>query len=103
METTELYYPQIAAAAGGYSFTQGIEIEIYSAQNSYCDWAKLRFTEQYQPKLQLERKAPVSIRLGCNGVLDEVFTCFVARRYDSGTRPGCGSGRPKSPRRHRAM
>lgn len=84
METTELYYPQIVAAAGGYSFAQGIEIEIYSAQESYCDWAKLRFTEQYRPKLQLERKAPAAIRLGYNGVLDEVFAGFVSKRYDGG-------------------
>ncbi len=97
METTELYYPQIAAAVDAYSFTQGIEIEIYSAQNAYCDWAKLRFTEQYRPKLQLERRAPASIRLGYNRVLDEVFTGFVARRYDSGARSSCESGGQKVP------
>lgn len=47
METTELYYPQIAAQAGGYSFDKGIEVEIYSAKSSYFDWAKIRFTEQF--------------------------------------------------------
>ena len=44
METTELYYPQIAARAGPYTFNEGIEIEVYSAKSSYFDWAKIRFT-----------------------------------------------------------
>lgn len=35
METAELYYPQIAAQAGSYTFEHGIEIEIYSAKESY--------------------------------------------------------------------
>lgn len=44
MESEELYYPQIAAQAGAYRFEQGIEVEIYSAKQSYFDWAKIRFT-----------------------------------------------------------
>ena len=60
METTELYYPQIAARAGPYSFAQGIEIEVFSAKSSYFDWAKIRFTGQFQPKITLNRKDPVS-------------------------------------------
>lgn len=84
METTELYYPQIAAQAGGYSFDKGIEVEIYSAKSSYFDWAKIRFTEQFRPKVALPRKAPGSIQMGYNGSLDEVFSGFVAKEYDGG-------------------
>ena len=84
METTELYYPQIAAQAGGYSFDKGIEVEIYSAKSSYFDWAKIRFTEQFRPKIALPRKAPGSIQMGYNGSLDEVFSGFVAKEYDGG-------------------
>ena len=47
METLELFYPQIAARAGPYTFDRGVEIEVYSAKTSYFDWAKIRFTEQY--------------------------------------------------------
>lgn len=55
MEITELYHPQIAAQVGPYSFDQGIEIEVFSSQETYFDWAKVRFTEQYQPNITLER------------------------------------------------
>lgn len=84
METTELYYPQIAAQAGSYSFTQGIEIEVFSAKSSYFDWAKIRFTGQFQPKITLNKSDPAAIQLGYNGVLDDVFTGYVSKPYDGG-------------------
>ena len=55
METTELYYPQIAARAGPYTFNEGIEIEVYSAKSSYFDWAKIRFTGQFRPEITLNK------------------------------------------------
>ena len=51
METKELYYPQISAQAGSYTFEEGVELEIYSSKSSYFDWAKIRFTSQFRPKL----------------------------------------------------
>ena len=41
METKELYYPQISAQAGSYTFEEGVELEIYSSKSSYYDWAKI--------------------------------------------------------------
>lgn len=64
METTELYYPQIAARAGPYTFNEGIEIEVYSAKSSYFDWAKIRFTGQFRPEITLNKKDPAAIQLG---------------------------------------
>lgn len=84
MKTTELYYPQIAAHAGSYTFDKGIEVEIYSAKSSYFDWAKIRFTEQFRPKITIERKTPGSVQMGYNGSLDEVFSGFVSKKYDAG-------------------
>lgn len=84
METLELFYPQIAARAGPYSLDAGIEFEIFSAKSSYFDWAKIRFTEQFQPEISLARKDPAAIELGYNGVTEEVFTGFVARPYNKG-------------------
>ena len=84
METTELYYPQIAARAGHYTFEQGIEIEVHSAKSSYFDWAKIRFTGQFRPEITLNKKDPAAIQLGYNGVLDDVFTGYVAKPYDGG-------------------
>lgn len=51
METKELYYPQISAQAGSYTFEEGVELEIYSSKSSYYDWAKIRFTSQFRPKI----------------------------------------------------
>ena len=84
METIELFYPQIAARAGPYSFDKGIELELYSSKASYFDWAKIRFTEQYEPKISLAKKDPAAIELGYNGVMDEVFTGFVSKPYNAG-------------------
>lgn len=85
METTELYYPQVAARVGPYTFEQGIEIEVYSSKASYFDWAKIRFTEQFQSEITLNKKAAAVIQLGYNGVLDDVFTGYVAKPYNGGT------------------
>lgn len=84
METIELFYPQLAARAGPYTFEQGIEVEVYSAKSSYFDWAKIRFTGEYQPKITLARKDPAAIALGYNGVMEEVFTGYVSAPYNGG-------------------
>ena len=84
METLELFYPQIAARAGPYAFTEGVEFEVCSAKTSYFDWAKIRFTPEFQPKIALERKAPAAIELGYNGVFEEVFTGYVSKPYNEG-------------------
>lgn len=85
METLELFYPQIEARAGPYVLDAGIEFEIFSAKSSYFDWAKIRFTEQFQPEIHLARKDPAAIELGYSGVMEEVFTGFVSRPYNYGT------------------
>jgi len=84
MEVTELFYPQIAVLAGPYVFDQGVKIEVSSSKVSYFDWAKIRFTGQYQEKISLARKDAAQIMLGYNGVFDEVFTGYVAEPYNEG-------------------
>jgi hypothetical protein len=84
VEITELYYPQIEARVGSYSFDQGVEIEVFSSQDSYFDWAKVRFTEQYQPKISLNKKDQAVINLGYNNSFEEVFSGYVAQGYDGG-------------------
>lgn len=84
METIELFYPQIAVRAGPYTFDKGVGFELYSSRDSYFDWAKIRFTEQFAPKISLARKAPAAIELGYNGVMDEVFTGLISKPYNGG-------------------
>lgn len=85
METMELFYPQIIIRIGQYSFTQGITLKLCSSRDSCFDWAKLRFTSEYQPKISIARKDPASIQLGYNGVFQEVFTGYVAQPYSVGS------------------
>ena len=62
-----------------------MELEIYSSKSSYYDWAKIRFTSQFRPKLSLKKKDPATIQLGYDGTLEDVFTGFVSGNYDGGT------------------
>ena len=64
METTELFDPQIAVRAGAYRFDRGVEVEVYSSKNSYFDWAKIRFTEEFQPRISLDRMDAAAIEMG---------------------------------------
>lgn len=84
METTELFYPQLAARVGSYSFDDGVEIEVYSSKESYFDWAKIRFTKQFQENITLAKKELATIELGYNGVFDEVFAGYVSQPYSGG-------------------
>ena len=85
METLELFYPRITAQAGGYTFQQGIEIEVSSARDSRMDWAKIRFTDRFKPEITLSRLEPAAILLGYGGAFDEVFTGYVVKPYSTGS------------------
>ena len=85
METLELFYPRITAQAGGYTFQQGIEIEVSSARASRMDWAKIRFTDRFKPEITLSRLEPAAILLGYGGAFDEVFTGYVVKPYSTGS------------------
>lgn len=85
METMELFYPQLEVQVGNYTFRRGVEIEACSARTTCFDWARIRFTEQFQSKISVNRKDPAAIRLGYNGGLEELFTGYVAKTYNAGT------------------
>lgn len=85
MEITELYYPRICARVGQLTLTQGIELQVCSDRASYADWAKIRFTQQYQPRITLTRKTPAEILLGYNNSFSQVFTGYVAKTYNGGS------------------
>lgn len=84
-QTIELFSPEISAKVSGYSFSEGIEVESYSAKNSYYDWAKIRFTEEFQPKISLAAGDAAVIELGYGGTLEEVFQGYVSRGYNGGS------------------
>lgn len=83
MDVVELFHPQISVQVGDYQITDGIELKLCSDKASYYDWAKIKFTEQMQPALALARRDPAKISLGYDGVMEEVFSGFVSRPYNS--------------------
>ena len=85
METSELFYPEINARLGSYSFQKGVEIEAYSSKDSYFDWAKVRFTQQFNEKISLVKKDKALIELGYDGVFDEVFEGYVVNPMSEGS------------------
>jgi hypothetical protein len=82
--TLELFQPQTAVQLGTYSFAQGIALEVFSSKNSYFDWAKIRFTEQFQPKVDIAVKAPALVELGYADTLETIFSGYVATPYNGG-------------------
>lgn len=82
METIELFYPDISVTIGKYNFTKGIEVEVYSSKTSYFDWAKIRFTKQFQNEISINNKENAMIELGYNYVLNEVFKGYVSKPYN---------------------
>ena len=51
--TQELFYPETEVSIGNYVFSKGVELEAYSSKDSYYDWAKIRFTQEFQPKISI--------------------------------------------------
>jgi len=84
MEATELFYPDINAEIGDYSFAKGIEINASSSKDSYFDWAKIRFTKQFKDEITIQAGDKAIIQLGYNGVFDDVFEGYVNKPYNNG-------------------
>jgi hypothetical protein len=73
----ELFYPEINVNIGEYEFTQGIEIECYSSKDSYFDWSKIKFNQQLNEAVTLNKRDKAYIELGYDGVFDTVFEGYV--------------------------
>lgn len=82
LNKNELFYPDLEVKIGKYIFTEGISIEMHSDKNKPCDWGKVRFTEEYQPKITIQKLSDVVICLGYNGVLQEVFAGTLVEGYN---------------------
>lgn len=81
MKTLELFYPEIRADIGNYSLKKGVEIEISSNKASYFDWARVKFTEQFQNKVSFAKNDTANIYLGYSGSYNLVFKGYVQKGY----------------------
>ncbi len=82
MKGQELFYPDIRVQMGDYVFAEGISLEIFSDRSSSFDWAKIRFTEEFQDTITLRQMDPVRICLGYDGMFQEVFSGYVTKNYN---------------------
>lgn len=82
MTSDDLFYPDTKVTIGGYIFNQGIAVEVYSSDNSYFDWAKVKFTKEFQDKIAVSQKDVATVQLGYNGVYEDIFTGYVANPYN---------------------
>ncbi|WP_270815164.1 serine/arginine repetitive matrix protein 2 [Hungatella effluvii] len=85
METQELFYPEIGVQIGSYALKKGIEIETQSDRDSYFDWARIRFTPEFQEHIQAAKKEEGSVYLGYDGIMEEVFQGYVMQPYNTGS------------------
>ena len=82
MKGQELFYPKIEARIGSYCFTSGIALEIYSDQKSTYDWAKVKFTKEFQDSVSLNRMDAAELKLGYSDTLQTVFDGYVTKNYN---------------------
>ncbi len=85
MNTHNLFYPVQHVAAGRYSFQEGISVEVFSDKNYLYDWARIRFTRQFNGYISLDRGEEVQISMGYDGKLQTIFRGVVARQYNKAT------------------
>ncbi len=85
MKTQNLFYPVQQAVVGGYSLQKGISIEVFSDKDYLYDWARIRFTRQFNGNISLNRGDGAEIAMGYDGRLQTVFRGVVARPYNNAT------------------
>lgn len=82
MKAQELFYPELLVNIGNYTFSEGVGIEIYSNKQVPYDWAKIHFTKEFRENIVLNSRDKVSMQLGYNGTLEEVFNGNVTKPYN---------------------
>lgn len=79
INTEDLFYPEISVELANYVFKKGIEIEIFSSEESYFDWSKVRFIKQFNEEINIDKDEEGLIKLGYNGSLEDVFKGYVTK------------------------
>lgn len=82
LQSQELFYPDFIVTIGQYTFSQGIAISAYSNKKVPYDWARIAFTKEFHENISLSIRDKVSINIGYNGELSEVFSGLVVRPYN---------------------
>lgn len=83
MKNEELFYQDQEISIGSYQFNRGISLEIHSAKDTTYDWAKIKFTKEFQENIVLQKEDVAIIKMGYNGVLEEIFAGFLSKPYNA--------------------
>lgn len=76
-EVTSLFYPEIAVNLAGYTFDKGVNIDVYSAQDTYYDWAKIGILPELDALITVNKMDKADIQLGYDGNMQTVFQGYV--------------------------
>lgn len=82
MEQQELFYPDLLVTIGDYQFDQGITLKACIDRNRPFDWGKISFSNPYKEHIQVQAQDEISISLGYDGDLQEVFIGNIVDGYD---------------------
>lgn len=85
MRTRNLFYPVQRVQLGGYIFSAGISTETFSDKRYLYDWARIRFTRQFNGTIHLSRGDQAQIAMGYDGQLQTIFRGVVAKEYNRAT------------------
>ena len=83
MKKQDLFYPEILVTIGDYGFNKGISIQTCSDKSKPFDWGKITFTSQYQPQIEVEENEDITVSLGYDGQLEQVFIGNVIKGYNA--------------------
>lgn len=82
MDNMELFYPEIQVHIGEYIFSRGISVTISSSKGISNDWGKVTFSKEFFGKIFIPEGEPVSVMLGYDNNLQEVFSGYVTNGYN---------------------
>lgn len=75
----KLLYPNYKISIGNYILSKGIKFDVYSAKDSYYDWAKLTVLDQLLEVLTLNKNDSVNIKIGYDEKFWDVFSGSIEK------------------------
>ena len=76
-DSKKLLSPEIRLTVGGYTVTDGIEVECFSSKESHMDWCRVELSSGLQGLIQIKDMDEATVELGCNGDYDSLINGYV--------------------------
>lgn len=75
----KLLYPFFKVNIGNYVMNSGLKFDVYSAKDSYFDWAKITLSDKLLEALKINQMDNVNIKIGYDETSWDVFSGSVER------------------------